>query len=66
MSKEELIEKYIEYKTNLVDDNGVEQNIETPYYRDELYYCCGEHLHYSRDEGLILCLVCGCEYQETK
>jgi len=66
MSKEELVEKYIEYKQNLVDDAGYVFSPETPYQRDDLYYCCGEHLHFSRSEGLVLCLVCGCEYEEIK
>lgn len=64
MSKEELIDKYIEYKTNLVDDYGDVYEPETPYERDGKYYCCGEHLHFSRNKGLVLCLVCGCEYQD--
>lgn len=66
MDKETLIEKYIEYRLNLVDDFGEEYEPELPYERDGQYYCCGEHLHFSRDKGLVLCLVCGCEYQELK
>ena len=56
--REEMLE---EMYVNLVDDEGVSQELETPYERDGEYACCSKLLR-KKANGNLECTVCEQEY----
>ena len=56
--EEMLIEMYV----NLVDDEGVSHELETPYEKDGEYACCSKVLR-KKANGNLECTVCNQEYE---
>ena len=59
---EQLLEMYIEIQQALVDDEGDVKEMEEPYFRDGVYFCCGKELVEMESNG-VYCEVCGNEYK---
>ena len=51
-----------EMYVNLVDDEGISQELETPYVKDGEYACCSKVLR-KKDNGNLGCIVCDQEYE---
>lgn len=64
LPKQEKIDMYVEAYLRLIDDEGEEQEFETPYYIDDKAVCCG---HFLTDvDGSLACQVCGTEYDSEE
>lgn len=60
LPKQEKIDMYVEAFLRLLDDEGEENEFESPYYIDEKPACCG---HFLKDaDDTLFCEVCGTEY----
>lgn len=61
-SDEELLDKYSELQSDLIDDDGALHEEEEPYVLNGEYCCCGEVLQQDED-GDLACKVCGNCYE---
>ena len=58
----EKIDLMKEVFADLVDDDGVSQELQTPYLRAEVYACCTKDLE-KLDNGNLHCVICDQEYE---
>lgn len=62
MKSDEILDNYIDMKQLFIDDDGEENETESPYSVNGEYYCCGMPLTYNEDDNTFICEVCGSEY----
>ena len=63
-SDEDLIRFYMELIKRTIDNDGEEHEPSDPYeLGDELNFCCGHELKYSKKTNKYICEVCGEEYE---
>ena len=61
---EDLIRFYMELVKRTIDNDGDEHEPSDPYeLGDELNFCCGHELKYSKKTGKYICEICGEEYE---
>ena len=63
LPKLKKLELYIEMFKRMIDDEGEQQDFETPYIINDTNICCGHILEELEEGKKMYCEICGQEYE---
>lgn len=60
---DQIVSMYCEIKKRFIDDDGEENEPNSPYEIDGENFCCGHKLKYEKKSNKYICEICGEEYE---